>query len=159
MKQIISFIFFITFVTGIFAEKTVLKPCVPFGEQLALTGTTVAGVTYQVPFSNAAHAHEVAAIMKAQEALKPQMERLSNTEIYRRTMGTPSVKALDKAGWNVERYIETRGLKSIAGKAFEARTAIRANRFFQNHGISDQIRITAIDNRPVAQLNFVFRRL
>jgi hypothetical protein len=149
MTTKILFVFFTFLSASLFAadnaEETLLKPCVPFGEQLALTGVTVTAAAYQVPQSAAPH---IAAVMKAREALKPQAEQYTNEQIYQKAMGTPSRAALEKANWNLEEYIKTRGIKSIAGKAFEARTAIRVNRYFQNHGMADQIRITALDNMP-----------
>jgi hypothetical protein len=74
--------------------------------------------------------------------------RLKPVEIYKRTMGTPSWKAIRQVNGNFEKYVAKRGIKSIAGKAFEARTASRINRFLMNTGSDVRLNITAVAGAP-----------
>jgi hypothetical protein len=85
-----------------------------------------------------------------QNVLNPQLlQRMTRAEeIYKKTMGTPSWEAIQRAGGNFNEYITRRGVKSIAGKAFEARTAIRVNRFLANTGNDVRLVPTAFANAP-----------
>jgi len=78
----------------------------------------------------------------------PKTLEMSKAEVYRKTVGVPSVKAVRESGGDFTKYITKRGVKSLTGKAFEARTAIKLNRLLAKSGSGDRLLITAAEGFP-----------
>jgi hypothetical protein len=77
----------------------------------------------------------------------PKTARLSPMELYEKTIGKPGVDAVLKAKGDPEKYIALRGLSGMAGKAFEAETAIKVNQFLTASKKTERILVTAAEGK------------
>jgi hypothetical protein len=73
---------------------------------------------------------------------------LNKRDIYGKTLGKPSQKAVSKAGGDPDKYLKMRGNNSVAGKAFEARSGIRVNNFLKRTNSKYRILITSVEGLP-----------